>query len=51
MLERVYQIEHGDYDRAGEASASIKRGDNKNYDITEKVLGERASHGCIRVQR
>ncbi|NLA54481.1 MAG: L,D-transpeptidase [Clostridiales bacterium] len=29
----------------------IKRGDNKNYDITEKVLGERASHGCIRVQR
>lgn len=25
MLERVYQIEHGDYDRAGEASASIKR--------------------------
>ncbi len=29
----------------------IKRGDNKNYDYTEKALGTRASHGCIRVQR
>ena len=29
----------------------IKRGDNKNYEITEKYLGERASHGCVRVQR
>ena len=29
----------------------IARGDNKAYEPLEKVLGERASHGCIRVQR
>lgn len=29
----------------------IKRGDNKSYEYTEKALGSRASHGCIRVQR
>jgi hypothetical protein len=29
----------------------IERRGVKNYDFTEKVLGERASHGCIRVQR
>lgn len=29
----------------------IERRGNKNYEITEKVLGERASHGCVRVQR
>ncbi len=27
------------------------RGDTKNYERYEAVLGERASHGCIRVQR
>lgn len=26
-------------------------GDNKNYESFEKLLGQRASHGCIRVQR
>ncbi len=29
----------------------IPRGSNKAYEPFEKVLGERASHGCIRVQR
>ena len=40
MLERVYQIEQGDYDRAGEASASIKRNLRKlgvNADIMRRV--------------
>jgi hypothetical protein len=29
----------------------IQYSSGKDYDICEKVLGERASHGCIRVQR
>lgn len=29
----------------------IARGDNKVYEPLEKLLGQRASHGCIRVQR
>ncbi|MBQ8537204.1 MAG: L,D-transpeptidase family protein [Clostridia bacterium] len=29
----------------------IKRGDTKVYETTEPKLGNRASHGCIRVQR
>ena len=29
----------------------ISRNGNKNYESFEAVLGERASHGCIRVQR
>ena len=29
----------------------IARGDSKVYEPLEKVLGQRASHGCIRVQR
>ncbi len=29
----------------------IKRGDTRVYEPFEEVLGERASHGCIRVQR
>ena len=40
MLERVYQIEHSDYDRAGEASASIKRALRKlgvSADIMRRV--------------
>lgn len=29
----------------------VSRGDDKIYSVTEPYLGEKASHGCIRVQR